>query len=102
MEEDIANNIELMPIVKGIIVSVLIIIIGMFTNEYISLFGVIIGAAVSGFSTHNPTKYALIYGAIVGIVSSFLILTVFTIPLFIILGVFGAFVGKIIQSNLEI
>ena len=102
MSEDIANNIEVMPIVKGIIISILIIVIGMFTNGMISIFGVIVGSAVSGFSADNSTTYALIYGAIVGIVSSFLMLTAYTIPVFLILGLFGAFVGKVLKSNLNL
>ncbi len=65
------------------------------------LFGIIAGSAISGFSTNNSTKYALIYGAIVGLICSFTMLTVFTIPIFIILGLFGGFIGKVIQSNME-
>lgn len=102
MNEDIAENFELMPIVKGIIISFLIIIIGMYTNIMISFIGVVIGSAVSGYSTVNSTKHALIYGAIVGIVSSFLILTVYTIPIFVILGVFGAYIGKVLQNNFNL
>lgn len=101
MSDDIASNVELMPIVKGIVISILVIVIGMYTNGMISILGVIIGSAVSGYSTENPTTYALIYGAIVGIVSSFLMLTVYTIPLFIILGLFGSFMGKVLQSNFD-
>lgn len=102
MSEDLAENFELMPIVKGIVISFLIIIIGMYTNIMISFIGVVIGSAFSGYSTLNSTKHALIYGAIVGIVSSFLILTVYTIPIFVILGVFGGFIGKVLQNNLNL
>ena len=102
MSEDIANNVEIMPIMKGLIIAILFVLIGMFTNGFISIFGVIIGSAVSGFSTDNSTIYALIYGAIVGIVCSFTMLTAFTIPIFIILGLFGAFMGKVLKSNLEL
>jgi hypothetical protein len=101
MGEDIAQNIELEPIIKGAVVGIIFIIIGWFTSGYLGLFGVIIGSAISGFLTNNSTKYALIYGAIVGIICSFLMLTAFTIPIFIILGLFGAFIGKVVQSNIK-
>ncbi|WP_462315002.1 hypothetical protein [Methanobrevibacter sp.] len=101
MSEDIAENIELGPIIKGVVVALILIVIGWYTSGYIGLFGLIAGSAISGFSTNNSTKYALIYGAIVGLICSFTMLTVFTIPIFIILGLFGGFVGKVIQSNIE-
>ncbi len=103
MEDDIANNIELMPILKGTIISVVLIIIGMtIGNAFIGFFGLIIGSAFSGFSTNNSTKYAVIYGAIVGIVSSFLMLySVFAIFFCLILGIFGGFIGKVLQSNFK-
>ena len=50
MEDDIANNIEVMIILKGIIVSVVLIVIGMsIHNGFIGIFGLIIGSAFSGF-----------------------------------------------------
>lgn len=97
--DDVVNNVEFGPIVIGAAVSIILIIIGFFTFGYLHLFAVIIGSATAGFLSKNPTKYALIYGAIVGIISSFLMLTVFTIPLYLILGIFGAFLGKVIQAN---
>ena len=84
MGEDIAQNIELEPIIKGAVAGIIFIIIGWFTSGYLGLFGVIIGSAISGFLTNNSTKYALIYGAIVGIICSFLMLTAFTIPFFVV------------------
>lgn len=102
MAEDIASNIELMPIVKGIIVSVVIVALGMLLGiGFIGVFGIIIGGVISGFLTENTTLYAIIYGAIVGLISSFLIgFSVFSLPLCIILGIFGGFMGKVIQSNI--
>lgn len=97
--DEIVNNVEFEPIVIGTVVSIILIMIGWIGFEYLHLFGVIIGSAVAGFLSKNPTKYALIYGAIVGIISSFLMLTVFTIPLYVILGLFGAFIGKVIHAN---
>lgn len=100
MSEDIANNFELKPVIIGAVISIVCIVIGMSTGiGFLGIFGLIIGSAVAGFTSENSTMYALIYGAIIGIVSSFLLFTVFTIPIFIILGLFGGFVGKIIQSN---
>lgn len=100
MSEDIANNFELKPVIVGAIISIICIMIGTSIGiGFIGIFGLIVGSAVSGFISENSTKYALIYGAIIGIVSSFLLFTVFTIPIFVILGVFGGFVGKILQSN---
>lgn len=102
MDEDIAGNVELMPIVKGIVVSIVLMLIGSALGiGFIGIFGIIIGGAISGFSSNNSTLYAVIYGAIVGFVSSFLILySVFAIPFCIILGIFGGFIGKVIQSNI--
>lgn len=104
MEDDIANNIEVMIILKGIILSVVLIVIGMsIHNGFIGIFGLIIGSAFSGFSTNNSTKYALIYGVVVGIVSSFLMLnSVFAIFFCMVLGLFGGFIGKVIRVNMEI
>lgn len=100
MSEDIANNFELKPVIIGAVISIVCIVIGMSTGiGFLGIFGLIIGSAVAGFTSENSTRYALIYGAIIGIVSSFLLFTVFTIPIFIILGLFGGFVGKILQSN---
>lgn len=100
MSEDIANNFELKPVIIGIIISIVCIMIGIaIGNGFIGIFGVIIGSAITGFVSENSTKYALIYGAIIGIISSFFVFTVFTIPIFVILGLFGGFVGKIIKSN---
>lgn len=100
MTDDIASNMELSPILKGIIIAVLFIIIGWFTSGYLGIFGIIVGSAFSGFSTNNSTKYALIYGAVVGIVCSFTMFTAFTVPIFIILGIFGAFVGNVVRANM--
>lgn len=97
MEGDVASNIELKPILIGAIISVVLILL--FPMGILHLFWVIIGSAVSGFLAVNSTKYALVYGAIIGIISSFLMLTVFTISIYIILGVFGGFVGKVIKTN---
>ena len=100
MSEDIASNFEIKPVVIGAIISIVCILIGMSTGVgFIGIFGPVIGSAVAGFISENSTTYALVYGAIIGIVSSFLVLTVFTIPIFIILGLFGGLIGKIIQNN---
>lgn len=100
MSEDIANNFELKPVIMGAIISIICIMIGTATGiGFIGIFGLIIGSAVAGFTSENSTMYALIYGAIIGIISSFLLFTVFTIPIFIILGLFGGFIGKVLQSN---
>lgn len=103
MAEDIASNVELMPIVIGIIVSIVMVALGLlFHVGYIGIFGVIIGGAISGFLTNNSTLYAIIYGAVVGLISSFLILySFFAIPFCIILGIFGGFVGKVVQEHLK-
>lgn len=98
MADEIVNNFELKPVAIGAVVSIVLILL--FPMGILHLFWVIIGSAIAGFLTTNSTKFALVYGAIIGIVSSFLMLTVFTIPLYIILGLFGAFIGKAIQSNL--
>ena len=87
MSEDIVNDFEFKPVIVGLIISVVLILI--FPMGVLHLFWVMIGSAVAGFLTANSTKYALVYGAIIGIISSFLMLTVFTIPLYLILGVFG-------------
>lgn len=99
MEEDIVNNFELIPVIIGAIISVALILI--FPMGVLHLLWVIIGSAVAGFISNNSTVYAIIYGAIIGIISSFFMLTVFTIPLYIILGIFGGFIGKLVKSNLQ-
>lgn len=102
MSDDIASNFELGPVLKGIVVAIIFIAIGMITSlGYVGIFGVIVGSAIPGFLTVNSTKQALIYGAIVGFICSLPMLTIFTLPIFIVLGLFGGFVGKVIQSNLE-
>lgn len=98
MADEIVNNFELKPVAIGAVVSIILILL--LPMGILHLFWVIIGSAIAGYLTANSTKFALIYGAIIGIVSSFLMLTVFTIPIYIILGLFGAFIGKAIQSNL--
>lgn len=98
MVDEIVNNIEFKPIIIGVLVAVILILV--FPMGILHCFWVIVGSAISGFLTSNPTKYALVYGAIIGLISSFFMLTVFTIPLYIILGLFGAFVGKVIQTKL--
>ena len=99
MTDEIVNNIELKPIAVGAIISVILILL--FPMGIMHCFWVMVGSAVSGFLSENTTKYAVVYGAIIGIVSSFLMLTVFTIPLYVILGIFGAFVGKVIKVNFQ-
>ncbi len=99
MADEIINNFEIKPVITGAIVSIILILI--FPMGIGHLLWVIIGSAVAGYMSQNTTKYALIYGIIIGIISSFLMLTVFTIPIYIILGIFGGFIGKLVQSNLE-
>ena len=98
MADEIVNNFEFKPVAIGAAVSIILILL--LPMGILHLFWVIIGSAIAGYLTANSTKFALIYGAIIGIVSSFLMLTVFTIPIYVILGLFGAFIGKTIQSNL--
>ena len=69
------NDFEFKPVIIGLIISVILILI--FPMGILHLFWVMIGSAVAGFLTANSTKYALVYGAIIGIISSFLMLTVF-------------------------
>ena len=77
MSDDIVNNFELKPVIIGVIISFVCIMIGMSTGiGIISIFGLIGGSAVAGFTSEKSTKYALIYGAIIGIISSFLVFTV--------------------------
>lgn len=104
MSEDITTNVEVFPIVVGIIVSIILIVIDLFLfTGIISTFGVIIGSACAGFLCKNSTVYAIIYGAIIGIIASiFFALTVGfgnAFFLYTLLGIFGAFVGKVIQSK---
>ena len=103
MAEDIASNVKLMPIIIGIIASIVIVAIGkLLGNGVLGIGGIIIGSAISGFLTENTTLYAIIYGVIVGLISSFLIgFTIFSVPLCIILGIFGGFIGKVVQSNMQ-
>ena len=69
MSEDITTNVEVFPIVVGIIVSIILIVIDLFLfTGIISTFGVIIGSACAGFLCKNSTVYAIIYGAIIGII----------------------------------
>lgn len=101
MEDDIASNIEFKPLLIGLIVSVILVVIGTaIGNSFLLIFGPLIGSAITGFITINSSKYALIYGAVIGIVSSFFMLfSVFSMPIYIILGIFGGFIGKAIQSK---
>lgn len=98
MADEIVNNFELKPVIVGAIISVILILI--FPMGVWHLLWVIIGSAVAGFMTENTTRHAIVYGAIIGLISSFLMLTVFTIPIYIILGIFGGFVGRLLKSNL--
>lgn len=99
MADEIVDLFELKPVLVGAIISIILILI--LPMGALHMLWVIVGSAIAGFLTENSTKYALIYGAIIGLISSFFMLTVFTIPIYIILGLFGAFVGKIIQANLN-
>lgn len=99
MADEIVEMFELKPVIVGAIVSIILILI--LPMGLLHMLWVIVGSAIAGFLSENSTRYALIYGAIIGLVSSFFMLTVFTIPIYIILGLFGAFVGKIIQANLN-
>ncbi|MBQ8017329.1 MAG: hypothetical protein IJ258_04395 [Methanobrevibacter sp.] len=100
MTEDIASNFELKPVIVGAVISIVCLLVGMSTGiGVIGILGLIIGSAISGFLTNNSTTHALIYGAIVGFVSSFLMFTVFSIPIFIIIGLFGGYIGKVVQNN---
>lgn len=99
MADEIVNKFELKPVIVGAIISIILILI--LPMGILHMFWVIVGSAVAGFMCVNSTKYAVIYGAIIGLISSFLMLTVFTIPLYIILGIFGGFVGKLIQTNIS-
>ena len=99
MADEIVEMFELKPVIVGAIVSIILILI--LPMGLLHMLWVIVGSAIAGFLSENSTRYALIYGAIIGLVSSFFMLTVFTIPIYIILGLFGAFVVKIIQANLN-
>lgn len=99
MADEIVEMFELKPVIVGAIVSIILILI--LPMGLLHMLWVIVGSAIAGFLSENSTRYALIYGAIIGLVSSFFMLTVFTIPIYIILGLFGVFVGKIIQANLN-
>ena len=100
MEDDIATNFELKPVVVGFIIAIILLGFGLLMNNAIvEFFGLTLGSAVSGFLSNNSTKYALIYGAIIGFVCSFFMMSVFSIPVFILFGLFGAFIGKVVQSN---
>ena len=103
MSEDIASNIELMPIIIGVVVSIILVGIGLVSSVgAIGMIGIILGGAISGFLTNNSTSYAIIYGAVVGLITSFLILySFFAIPFCMILGIFGGFVGIVAQKNLK-
>lgn len=72
MSEDIAKNIEFTPIIAGLIISLIFTVISLLVGGLWNMLGVIIGSGISGFSTQNSTIYALIYGAIIAIISSFL------------------------------
>lgn len=89
-------HIELTPIIIGAIISVILIFL-LLPYGVAHLLCVIIGSAVAGYLTNNSTRYALINGACVGIISSFLFPTVLIMPIYIILGLFGAFFGKAFQ-----
>lgn len=103
MSDDIINNIEIFPIVVGVVISVIFVIIALFSGTIVSIIGLILASAVAGFLCKNTTLYAIIYGAVIGLISSLsigLITGIFNIfLLYIILGIFGAFVGKFIQSK---
>lgn len=102
MDDDIATNFELKPMVVGFIIAIILFGFGLLmSNAIVGFSGVTLGSAVSGFLSNNSTKYALIYGAIIGFVCSFFMMTVFSIPVFILFGIFGGFIGKVLQSNLK-
>lgn len=103
MSEDIINNIEIFPIVVGVVISVIFVILALFSNTMVSIIGLILASAIAGFLCRNTTVYAIIYGAVIGLIASLFIglitgiLNMFI--LYIVLGIFGAFVGKFIQSK---
>jgi hypothetical protein len=99
MVDEIVDSFELKPVIVGAVISIILILI--LPMGILHMLWVIVGSAIAGFLTENSTKYALIYGAIIGLISSFFMLTAFTIPIYIILGIFGAFMGKIIQTKLN-
>lgn len=104
MDEDIAGNIEIFPIVVGVVISIIFLIIAMIGGgSAVGYLGLILGTAATGFLCKNTTVYAIIYGALIGIIASLFIgllygnFSIFILN--IILGLFGAFVGKFIQSK---
>lgn len=100
MSEDIAGNFELMPVVIGFVPAIIFVLIGMATSGLVGLFGVLIGSAIAGFLSKNSTLYALIYGAVIGLICCFASLAVYVFAIFIVVGLFGGFAGKVLQSNL--
>ena len=79
MADEIVEMFELKPVIVGAIVSIILILI--LPMGLLHMLWVIVGSAIAGFLSENSTRYALIYGAIIGLVSSFFMLTVFTIPM---------------------
>lgn len=108
MSGDISENIELMPIAIGFVISLIFVLAGVY-NGVIGMIGVFIGSLVAGIMSKNSTKYALIYGLIIGLIGT--IITSIFLPDIILLvlivsfiiyvpsGLIGAFVGKVIQSR---
>ena len=98
MADEIVNNFELKPVIVGAIISIVLMLLT--PDDYLRFLEIIIGSAVAGFICVNSTKYAMGYGALIGIISSIVTPIPIAIIVYMILGLFGGFIGKLIQSNL--
>ena len=97
--EGVFKNIELMPIVIGLIIALIFVGISGFYS-YLAIFGAFIGSLVAGYLTKQTYIHALIYGAIIGIFGSiFYWLGGFIFGYFLISSLSGAFIGKYVQLN---
>ncbi|SEK67812.1 hypothetical protein SAMN05216439_1304 [Methanobrevibacter gottschalkii] len=97
--ENFLNVIEFKALIIGLLISLVFVGISGF-NVYLALFGVFAGSAIAGFLSDLSIIYSLVYGALIGIISSlFYWFGGFVFGYFLIISIIGAFIGNTVKKQ---